>query len=429
MSNLNKKQETLALHAGYDPNNEPTGSIAVPLYPNTAYVFEDSQSAVDVFALKKSGYIYTRLNNPTTNVLEERLAAVEGGLAAVATSCGQSAIATLLLTLLKSGDHIVAGSSVYGGTFNLLNHTLPKYGITSTLVDFQDSDSVSAAIKSNTKLIFTEVLGNPKLNFTDTRKLADLAHSHGLPLIVDNTVTAGLYRPLLDGADVEVLSLTKNVCGNGTTLGGAIIDTGNYDWSNGLFKEFIEPSESYHGLIFSQAFGKAALIARIRTEGLRDLGSCISPRDSWEIIQGLETLTLRLEKISANCLEIAHWLEQDERIKWVRYPGLSSHPQHEDIAKKLDRGFGPLLTFSPKGGYNVAKVLAEQTEIFKLVANLGDTKSLIIHPASTTHSQLTEAEQLSAGVSSDLIRLSVGLESTEDLIADLDQALNKALLS
>lgn len=424
-----QQPETLALHAGYNPSNEPTGSIAVPLYANTAYVFEDSQTAVDIFALKKKGYIYTRLNNPTTEVLEQRLAAVEGGVSAVTTSCGQSAIATLFLTLLKSGDHIVASNSIYGGTFNLLKHTLPKYGITTTLVNIQDSKEIGNAVQSNTKLIFAEVLGNPKLDYTNTNTLSIIAHAYNLPLIIDNTVTAGLYRPLLNGADVEVLSLTKNVCGNGTALGGAIVDSGNYDWGNGVFEEFSHPSESYHGIIFSEVFGREALITRIRTEGLRDLGSSLSPYNSWEIIQGLETLTLRMKKVSENCLQLAQWLEQDERIKWVNYPGLQSHPQHKEISTNLTEGFGPLLTFAPKGGYEIAKIIAEKTEIFKLVANLGDTKSLIIHPASTTHSQLTEQEQLSAGISNDLIRLSIGLESPKDLISDLDKVLNTAFSS
>lgn len=428
MSKKNNLQaETLALHAGYDALEEQNYSIAVPIYGNTAYAFPSSQYARDIFALTQGGYIYTRLNNPTTNVLEECLAAVEGGVAAVCTSCGQSAIATALLTLLQSGDHIVASSSVYGGTFNLLNHTLPRLGIQTTFVNVQDIKEVQAAIQPNTKVIFAEALGNPKLDFTSIPKLAEVAHEAGLPLFIDNTITAGLYKPLEEGADVEVISLTKNVCGNGSVLGGAVIDSGKYDWSNGRFPEFTAPSPSYHGLRFSEAFGPAAYIARIRTEGLRDFGACISPRDAWVIIQGLETLTLRLEHLSQSALEVARRLEQDERIAWVRYPGLPSHPQHEEAAQHLRRGFGLLLTFAPKGGFEVAKRLSEETKLLKNVANLGDTKSLIIHPASTTHSQLTDEEKLSAGVSNDLIRISVGLESPEDILADIDQALTKAL--
>lgn len=426
MSNQSNSFETLALHAGYNPSDNEFGSVAVPLYDNTAYVYRDSQYAADVYALKEGGMIYTRLNNPTTDVLERRIAAVEGGVASVATSCGQAGIATTLLTLLKGGDHIVASESLYGGTFNLLTSTLPRYGIQTTLVNVHDLDAVRKAIRPETKLVLAEVLGNPKLDLVDIPALSAVVHEHGLPLFVDNTCTVGLYRPLLEGADVEFLSLTKLVAGNGTSLGGAIIDSGKYDWGNGLFPDLSEPSDSYHGVVFSKAFGNQALITWIRAVGLRDLGTCISPYNSAQIIRGLETLSLRVHKASENALALAQWLESHPLVEWVRYPKLESHEDYQLAEKQLQKGGGVLLTFAPKGGYEVAKRLAERTELFKLVANIGDTKSILIHPASTTHAQLTEEERLSIGVSGDLIRLSIGLEDIEDIKADLDVALERA---
>lgn len=426
MSNQSKNFATQALHAGYNPSDNQFGSVAVPIYDNTAYVYRDSQYAADVYALKVEGPIYTRLNNPTTDVLERRIAAVEGGVAAVATSCGQSAIATTLLSLLKCGDHIVASESLYGGTFNLLTSTLPRYGIHATLVDVEDLEAVRKAIKPETKLVLAEVLGNPRLNLLDVPALSAVAHEAGLPLFVDNTCTVGLYQPLREGADVEFLSLTKLVSGNGTTMGGAVIDSGHFDWGCGLFPDLSEPNDSYHGLSFSHAFGKGALIGWLRAVGLRDIGTCISPYNSAQIIKGLETLSLRAVRASESALKVAKWLEAHPLVEWVRYPLLESHEAYQRAKETLHRGAGVLLTFAPKGGYEVAKRLAERTELFKLVANIGDSKSILIHPASTTHAQLTEEERNCIGVSDDLIRISIGLEEAEDLMADLDNALNKA---
>ncbi len=426
MSKQTDSFETLALHAGYDPSANEHGAVAVPLYDNTAYVYRDSQYAANVYALKEGGMIYTRLNNPTTDILEKRLSAVEGGVACVATSCGQASIATTLLSLLKCGDHIVASESLYGGTFNLLATTLPRYGITSTFVDVNDLDAVRRAVKPETKLVLAEVLGNPRLNLVDVPALSSVAHECGLPLFVDNTCTIGLFRPLTAGADVEFLSLTKLVAGNGTTLGGAVIDSGHYDWGNGRFPDLSEPSPSYHGLTFSKAFGAAALITWIRAVGLRDIGTCISPYNALQMIKGLETLPLRVKRASDSALAVATWLEDHPLVKWVRYPKLRTHESQALANEELPNGGGVLLTFAPKGGYEVAKRLAERTELIKLVANIGDSKTILIHPASTTHAQLSKDERNSIGVSDDLIRLSVGLEAVEDITNDLNKALQKA---
>ena len=418
--------ETLSVHAGFDPAEDKFGSINVPLYQNTAYAFPNSQYAADIFALKIGGNIYTRLNNPTTGVLEARIAAIEGGIAAVATSCGQSAIATALLSLLVTGDHIVASESLYGGTFNLLSHTLPRFGITTTFVDANDPEAVRRAIRPETKLVFAEVVGNPKLDLIDIPSLAAVAHEAGLPLFADNTCTLGLYRPLTEGADVEFVSLTKLAAGDGTTLGGAIIDSGKYDWGKSEFRQLTEPDESYHGVVFSQAFGPAALIFWLVAVGLRDFGACISPFNSLQILKGLETLKLRAEQQSRNALDLAARLEAHPLVKWVRYPKLASHEAKALAYEKLPNGGGVIVTFAPKGGFEAAKKIGESTKLFKLVANFGDSKSLIVHPASTTHSQLSKEDMEKAGVPDDLIRLSVGLENVEDLFADLDQALKAA---
>lgn len=426
MSKQSNSLETLALHAGYNPSDNEFGAVAVPLYDNTAYVYHDSQYAADIYALKKDGMIYTRLNNPTTDVLERRIAAVEGGVACVATSCGQSAIATTLLSLLKSGDHIVASESLYGGTYNLLGSTLTRFGIHTTFVDVHDFGAVRRAIQPQTKLVLVEVLGNPRLNLVDIPALSRVVHEYNLPLFVDNTCTIGLFRPLLSGADVEFVSLTKLVSGNGTTLGGAVIDSGKYDWGSGRFPDLSLPNPSYHGLTFSKSFGNQALIAWIRSVGLRDFGACISPYNSAQIIKGLETLSLRVARASESALALAQYLEAHPLVEWVRYPKLESHEAYHLAEQLLPKGGGVLLTFAPKGGYEVAKRLAERTDLFKLVANIGDSKSILIHPASTTHAQLTEDERQSVGVSDDLIRLSIGLEDVEDLKADLDRALERA---
>ena len=414
--------ETKALRAGYNPANS-AGSSSVPIFQTVSYVFEDTDYAAGVFNLSRPGYIYTRLNNPTNDILEQRIAALEGGIGAVVTSSGTSAIATALLTLLRSGDHIVASESLYGGTFNLLNVTLPRFGITSEFVDPSAPDNFSRAIRENTRAIFIESLGNPKLDVLDIKAIAAVAKAHRIPLIVDNTVaTPYLLRPLEHGANIVIHSLTKYAAGNGTTLAGAIIDGGTFDWSNGKYPEFTEPSPGYHGLVYHDVLGASAFIAKIRIEGLRDLGAALSPFNAFQVIQGLETLPVRVSKHSENALNLARWLEEQDEVAWVNYPGLPSS-NYYDLAKQyLPNGQSGLLTIGLKGGYEAAKIVANETKLFSLLANIGDTKSLIIHPASTTHQQLSEEDQGASGVTPDLLRISVGLENIEDLKADLLQA-------
>ena len=420
---MSLKLATNALHAGHDVK-KTQGTRAVPIYQSTSYVFEDSDQAANLFALSEAGYIYTRLNNPTNDVLEQRLAALEGGVAAVATASGTAAIATTFMTLLKSGDHIVASNSLYGGTYNMLSNTLPRFGITTTFVDPDDTENFAKAVEPNTRAFFAESLGNPKLDVIDLKGISDHAKVAKVPFIVDNTIaTPALLNPIKYGANIVIHSLTKYITGNGTTLGGIIIDAGTFDYSNGNFPEFTEPSPSYHGLKYHEALGPIAFIARVRVEGLRDLGSAPSPLNSFQVIQGLETLEVRMQKHSQNALELAEWLSSREEVSWVNYPGLNSSKYHNLADKYLPNGKSGIVTFGLKKGFEAAKKVAESTKIFALLANIGDTKSLIIHPSSTTHSQLNEEEQRSTGVSSDLVRISVGIENIEDLKEDLDQAL------
>ncbi|MGY8967239.1 MAG: O-acetylhomoserine aminocarboxypropyltransferase/cysteine synthase family protein [Flavobacteriales bacterium] len=420
MENLNFK--TKSLHAGHDVSNTQ-GTRAVPIYQSTAYVFNDSDQAANLFSLAEPGYIYTRLNNPTNDVLEQRLAALEGGIAAVSTASGTAAISTALMVLLKAGDHIVASSSLYGGTYNLLNVTLPRLGITTTFVDPSDPANFEAAVQDNTRAFFVESLGNPKLDVLDLKAIAAYSKKAKVPFIVDNTVaTPALLNPIEHGANIVIHSLTKYINGNGTSLGGIIIDAGTFDYSNGLFPEFTEPSAGYHGLVYHEALGPAAFIAKVRIEGLRDFGAALSPFNSFQIIQGLETLALRMNQHSKNALEIAQWLETQEEVAWVNYPGLASS-KYSDLAKQyLPKGQSGIVTFGLKGGFEAAKKVADKTSIFSLLANIGDTKSLIIHPASTTHQQLNAEAQETTGVTQDLVRLSIGLEDVEDLKNDLKQA-------
>lgn len=420
MENLNFK--TKSLHAGHDVSNTQ-GTRAVPIYQSTAYVFNDSDQAANLFSLAEPGYIYTRLNNPTNDVLEQRLAALEGGIAAVSTASGTAAISTALMVLLKAGDHIVASSSLYGGTYNLLNVTLPRLGITTTFVDPSDPANFEAAVQDNTRAFFVESLGNPKLDVLDLKAIAAYSKKAKVPFIVDNTVaTPALLNPIEHGANIVIHSLTKYINGNGTSLGGIIIDAGTFDYSNGLFPEFTEPSAGYHGLVYHEALGPAAFIAKVRIEGLRDFGAALSPFNSFQIIQGLETLALRMNQHSENALEIAQWLETQEEVAWVNYPGLASS-KYSDLAKQyLPKGQSGIVTFGLKGGFEAAKKVADKTSIFSLLANIGDTKSLIIHPASTTHQQLNAEAQETTGVTQDLVRLSIGLEDVEDLKNDLKQA-------
>ena len=419
-----QKFATNALHAGHDAS-KTSGTRAVPIYQSTAYVFKDSDHAANLFALTEPGNIYTRINNPTNDILEQRLAALEGGIAAVVTASGTSAIATTLLTLLKAGDHIVASSSLYGGTYNLLSVTLPRHGITTTFVDPSDVENFKTAVQENTRTFFIESLGNPKLDVLDIEAISKQAQSSKVPLIVDNTVaTPCLLNPIEHGANIVIHSLTKYINGNGTALGGAIIDAGTFDWTNGKFPEFTEPSPGYHGLVYSEALEAAAFIAKIRIEGLRDYGAALSPFNAFQIIQGLETLEVRIQKHSENALLLAQWLQKQDLVAWVNYPGLENSAYKSLAARYLPKGQSGLVTFGVNGGYDAAKKIADTTKLFSLLANIGDTKSLIIHPASTTHQQLSDEAQASTGVTKDLIRLSVGLENIDDLKADLEAAFS-----
>ena len=420
-----QKFSTNALHAGHDVT-QTAGTRAVPIYQTSSYVFNNSTHAANLFSLKELGFIYTRLNNPTNQILQERLATLEGGTGAVVFASGSAAIATGLLTLLKSGDHIVASSSLYGGTFNLLNVTLPRLGITTTFVDASDPDSFAEAVQENTRAFFVESLGNPKLDVLDLEAISEHAKVARVPFIVDNTVaTPALLNPIKHGANIVIHSLTKYIGGHGTSLGGAIIDAGTFDWSSGKFPEFTEPSAGYHGLVYHDVLGAASFTFKLILEGLRDFGGALSPTNAFQIIQGLETLELRIQQHSKNALALATWLEAQEEVLWVNYPGLASSRYKELADKYLPSGQSGLVTFGAKGGYEAAKTIVDNAKVFSLLANIGDTKSLIIHPASTTHQQLTEEQQLAAGVSSDLIRLSVGLEDIEDLKIDLKEAFSK----
>ncbi|MGE6354808.1 O-acetylhomoserine aminocarboxypropyltransferase/cysteine synthase family protein [Flavobacterium sp. NPDC079362] len=417
-----KKFATNALHAGHDVTKN-AGTRAVPIYQTSSYVFNDSDHAANLFGLAEAGFIYTRLNNPTNDILEQRLAALEGGIGAVVTASGASAISTALLTLLKAGDHIVASNSLYGGTYNLLNVTLPRLGITTTFVDPSQPENFTKAAKENTRAFFVESLGNPKLDVLDLKGISAEAKNFKVPFIVDNTVaTPYLLNPIEYGADIVIHSLTKYISGNGTSLGGAIIDAGKFDWSNGKFPEFTEPSAGYHGLVYHEALGNAAFIAKARIEGLRDFGAALSPFNAFQIIQGLETLPIRIQKHSENALALASWLEKQDEVVWVNYPGLKTNKYYDLAQQYLPKGQSGVITFGLKGGFDAAKKVVDSTKLFSLLANIGDTKSLIIHPASTTHQQLSDADQLETGVSKDLVRLSVGIEDIEDLIADLKAA-------
>lgn len=416
---------TNALHAGHDTTKN-AGTRAVPIYQTTSYVFNNSDHAANLFGLAEAGFIYTRLNNPTNDVLEQRLAKLEGGIGAVVTASGTAAISTALLTLLKAGDHIVASNSLYGGTYNLLNVTLPRLGITTTFVDPSNPENFLNAAQENTRVFFAESLGNPKLDVLDLKAISKAAQTYKVPFIVDNTVaTPFLLNPIEHGANIVIHSLTKYIGGNGTSLGGVIIDAGNFDWSNGKFPEFTEPSAGYHGLKYYEVLGAASFIAKVRIEGLRDLGASLSPFNAFQIIQGLETLAIRIKKHSENALELAKWLQKRSEVAWVNYPGLISSKYYDLAQEYLPEGQSGIVTFGLKGGYEAAKKVADETQFFSLLANIGDTKSLIIHPASTTHQQLSEEQQITTGVTKDLIRLSVGLEDIEDLKADLESVFEK----
>ena len=425
ISIMSTQLATQALHAGHDAKNTQ-GTQAVPIYQTSSYVFNDSDHAANLFSLAEPGFIYTRLNNPTNGVLEQRLAALEGGVAAVATASGTSAIATTLMVILRTGDHIVASNSLYGGTYNLLANTLPRFGITTTFVDPDDPNEFSKAVKSNTRVFFAESLGNPKLDVIDLKAISDAAKKAKVPFVVDNTVASpALLNPIEHGANIVIHSLTKYLTGNGTSIGGVIIDAGTFNWGNGNYPEFTEPNPSYHGLNYHDALGNIAFIAKVRIEGLRDLGSAPSPFNSFQTIQGIETLDIRMKKHSENALKLAAWLSTKKEVAWVNYPGLKTSKYNTLAQHYLPKGQSGIVTFGLKKGFEAGKKVADYTKLFSLLANIGDTKSLIIHPASTTHQQLDEEAQKSTGVTKDLIRLSVGLEDINDLIADLEAAFEQ----
>jgi O-acetylhomoserine (thiol)-lyase len=415
---------TLALHAGQVADSA-TNSRAVPIYQTTSYLFNDSDHAARLFALQEFGNVYTRLMNPTTDVFEKRVAALEGGVAGLATASGQAAETLVIQTLASAGEEIVSTTSLYGGTYNLFHYTLPRQGITVRFAEADDFDAIRAAINPKTRAIYTETLGNPKLDVVDIEKLATIAHEHGLPLIIDNTSASPiLVRPIEHGADIVVNSATKFIGGHGTTIGGIIVDSGKFDWkASGRFPAFVNPDPSYHGMSYTEAFGPIAFIIKCRVEGLRDTGAAISPFSSFLLLQGLETLHLRMERHSQNALAVAKHLESHPGVEWVNYPGLPSSKYYARAQKYMPTGQSALVTFGIKGGYEAGKTLINSVKLFSHVANIGDSKSLIIHPASTTHSQLTVAEQADTGVTPELVRLSVGTEDIRDILFDLDQAI------
>ncbi|AOI72642.1 O-acetylhomoserine aminocarboxypropyltransferase/cysteine synthase family protein [Burkholderia ubonensis] len=417
--------ETIAVHGGYRPD-PTTRAVAVPIYQTVAYAFDDTQHGADLFDLKVQGNIYTRIMNPTTDVLEQRIAALEGGVGALALASGQAAVTYSIQTIAEAGDNIVSASTLYGGTYNLFAHTLPQYGITTRFADPRDPASFDALIDARTKAIFAESVGNPLGNITDIAALAEIAHRHGIPLIVDNTVPSPyLLRPFEHGADIVVHSLTKYLGGHGTSLGGAIVDSGKFPWAEHAdrFKRLNEPDVSYHGVVYTEAFGPAAYIGRARVVPLRNMGAAISPFNAFQILQGIETLALRIERISDNTLKIAQHLARHENVEWVSYAGLPDHPDHPLVARYLS-GRGPgLLTFGVKGGRAGGAKFQDALKLFTRLVNIGDSKSLATHPASTTHRQLSPAELAKAGVKEETVRLSIGIEHIDDLIADLDQAL------
>ncbi len=418
---------TLALHAGQqvDPT---TKSRAVPIYQTTSYLFDNAEHAANLFDLAVPGNIYTRIMNPTTDVFEQRVAQLEGGIGGLAVASGQAAEALAILNILSAGDELLSSTSLYGGTYNLFAHTLPRLGIAVRFVDPSDPENFRRAIGERTRAIYAETVGNPKLDTLDIAAVAAIAHEAGLPLIVDNTMPSpALVRPLEHGADIVIHSATKFLGGHGTSIGGIIVDGGKFDWANGKFPAFTEPDPSYHGLKYAEALGAAAYITKARIQLLRDLGPAISPFNSFLLLQGVETLPLRMERHSQNALAIAHFLEGHPAVSWVNYPGLPSHPTHALAARYHQGGFGALIGFGVRGGLAAGKRLIDNVELFSLLANIGDAKSLIIHPASTTHAQLAPEARVASGVTDDFIRLSVGIESLSDIQADLDRALGIAV--
>ncbi|MEZ7912844.1 MAG: aminotransferase class I/II-fold pyridoxal phosphate-dependent enzyme [Propionivibrio sp.] len=420
------KLETLALHAGYSPE-ATTKAVAVPIYQTTSYSFDNTQHGADLFDLKVAGNIYTRIMNPTQDVLEKRIAAIEGGVGALALASGMAAITNAILTIAEAGDNIVSASTLYGGTYNLFAHTLPQYGINVRFADYRDPASFAALIDEKTKAVFCESVGNPLGNVTDFEKLAEIAHQHGVPLIVDNTVPSPyLCRPFEHGADIVVHALTKYIGGHGNSIGGIIVDSGKFPWAEHKtrFKRLNEPDVSYHGVVYTEALGSAAYIGRARVVPLRNMGAAISPFNVFLFLQGLETLALRMDRICENTLAIARHLQAHAKVSWVNYAGLPEHPDHALVQKYMGGKASGILTFGVKGGLEAGGRFQDALQLFTRLVNIGDAKSLACHPASTTHRQLSPAELAKAGVSEDMIRLSIGIEHIDDLIADLDQALS-----
>jgi O-acetylhomoserine (thiol)-lyase len=415
---------TLAVHGGQAPD-PATKARAVPIYQTTSYLFDNADHAARLFALQEFGNIYTRIMNPTTDVLEKRIAALEGGVAGLALSSGQAAETLTILTLARAGDEIVSTTSLYGGTYNLFHHTLPRLGITVRFVDAADYDGMRKAINSKTKALYSESIGNPKLDVLDTEKLAKIAHDNGVPLVIDNTTPSpALCRPIEFGADIVVHSLTKFIGGHGTSIGGVIVDGGKFDWTkSGRFPDFSAPDPSYHGVSYTQAFGPIAFIIKARVQGLRDMGACLSPFNAFLILQGAETLHLRMQRHSENALAVARFLQKHPQVTWVNYPGLDDSPYKALTKKYMPDGAGAIITFGIKGGLDAGKKFINAVKLFSLLANIGDAKSLVIHPASTTHQQLSPQEQQDTGVTPELVRLSVGIEDIRDIQADLEQAL------
>lgn len=416
--------DTLSLHAGQHPD-PVTGSRAVPIYQTTSYVFQDADHAAALFNLERAGHIYTRISNPTIAVLEERLAALENGVGAVCTASGMAALHLAIATLLNAGDHIVASASLYGGTINLLTHTLPRFGITTTFVKPRDLDGIKAAIKPNTKLVIGETIGNPGLEVLDIPAVSKIAHDAGIPLLIDNTfATPYLARPIEMGADIVMNSITKWIGGHGIAIGGVIVDGGHFDWEkSGKFPTLTTPYAGYHGIVFAEEFGPQAFIMRARAEGLRDFGACLSPTNAFQILQGVETLHVRMQRHVENAAAVVDFLKSNKAVEWVTHPSLDNHPDHELAKKLLPRGSGSIITFGIKGGRDAGRKFIEALKLASHLANVGDAKTLVIHPASTTHQQMNAEQLKTAGIGEELIRLSIGIEAAEDIIGDLSQAL------